>query len=135
MPTFNAADIIGKTLIAKTNVPLKRIPMDDSPVIYNVSKGDVVGVVDTYLLPSADRNVIYWAFRDSNNKVYYAPHQVGRFDVKELQSQGALTLEQQQQQQQEASMTTGDKIFRLIKNTLLVGALVYLGKQIIDKKL
>ena len=36
MPTFNAADIIDKTLIAKTQVPLYRFPNDDAAVVYNV---------------------------------------------------------------------------------------------------
>lgn len=135
MPTFNAGDIIGKTLIAKKNVQLKRIAADNAPVIFNVSPGDVVGIVDSYLMPSSERSELYWTFLDSNNKPYYASHSVGKYDVKELQSQGALTLQEQQQAAQQAAMTTGDKIFQLIRNLAIGAAIIYLGKQIIDKKL
>jgi hypothetical protein len=135
MPTFNAADIIGKTLIAKTNVPLRRLPNDYAPEIYNVASGGVVGVVDTYLLPSSARSNIFWGFKDSNNRVYYAEHKVGRFDVKDLQNQGALTTEEKKDALEQASMTTGDKIFKLVRNVFIGAALIYLAKTIIDKKL
>jgi hypothetical protein len=135
MPTFNAADIIDKTLIAKTQVPLYRFPNDDAAVVYNVSPGQSVGKVESYLLPAANRTNLYWQFKDQNGKFYYAEHKTGIFDVQELQQQGALTLQEQQAAAVEASLTTGDKIFRLIKNALLIGAGVYLLKQVIDKKL
>lgn len=134
MPTFNAADIIGKTLVAKSNVPLYRFADDDAAVVYNVSPGQSVGKVESYLLPAANRNNLYWQFKDQNGKFYYAEHKQGIFDVQELQQQGALTLQQQQQAATEASLTTGDKIFRLIKNALLIGAGAYLLKGIIDKQ-
>lgn len=134
MPTFNAADIIDKTLIAKTSVNLYRSPDDDAPSVYTVLPGQSVGKVESYLLPSANRSSIYWQFKDANNKYYYAEHKPGRFDVKELEAQGALTLQQQQEQIQEASLTTGDKIFRLVQNALLLGAGVYLLNTIIKKQ-
>jgi hypothetical protein len=135
MPTFNAADIIGKTLVAKSNVPLYRFADDDAAVVYNVSPGQSVGKVESYLLPAANRNNLYWQFKDQNGKFYYAEHKQGIFDVRELAAQGALTLQEQQAAAVEASLTTGDKIFRLIKNALLIGAGVYLLKGVIDKKL
>jgi len=52
-----------------------------------------------------------------------------------LQQQGLLTLQEQQEQAIEASLSTGDKIFRLIKNIALIGAGAYLLKQVIQKKL
>jgi hypothetical protein len=135
MPTFNAGDVIGKTLIAKKNIPLVRQPADDAQVIYNVSPGQSVGNVDTFLLPNENRSSLYWSFKDANGKNYYAKHAVGNFDVKELQQQGLLTLQEQQEQAIEASLSTGDKIFRLIKNIALIGAGAYILKQVIQKKL
>jgi hypothetical protein len=135
MPTFNAGDVIGKTLIAKKNIPLVRQPADDAQVIYNVSPGQSVGNVDTYLLPNENRSSLYWSFKDANGKNYFAKHAVGNFDVKELQQQGLLTLQEQQAAEIEASLSTGDKIFRLIKNIALIGAGAYLLKQVIAKKL
>jgi hypothetical protein len=135
MPTFNAGDVIGKTLIAKRNIPLVRQPADDAQVIYNVSPGQSVGNVDTFLLPNENRSSLYWSFKDANGKNYFAKHAVGNFDVKELQQQGLLTLQEQQAAEIEASLSTGDKIFRLIKNIALIGAAAYILKQVIQKKL
>ena len=135
MATFNAADIIGKTLIAKSQVPLYRLPNDGAEVIYNVSPGQSLGIVESFLLPGTNRTNLYWQFKDQNNKFYYSEHKQGIYDVKELANQGALTLEQQQAAAIEASLSTGDKIFRLIKNALLIGAGVYLVNTIIKKKL
>ena len=134
MSSYNVTQIVGKTLIAKKSVPLKRIASDSAPTVFTVSPGDTVGVVDSYLMPGNDRSNIYWSFYDDQNKIYYAPHDVGRFDVKELQNQGALTLEQQQQQQAEANMSTADKAFRLIKNIAFLTAGAYIVKSLIDKK-
>jgi hypothetical protein len=135
MPTFNAGDVIGKTLIAKKNIPLVRQPADDAQVIYNVLPGQSVGNVDTFLLPNENRSSLYWSFKDANGKNYFAKHAVGNFDVKELQQQGLLTLQEQQAAEIEASLSTGDKIFRLIKNIALIGAGAYILKQVIQKKL
>jgi hypothetical protein len=135
MPTFNAADIIGKTLVAKTQVPLLRLPNDDAPTVYTVAPGQSLGVVQSFLLPGTNRTNLYWQFKDQNNNFYYSEHKQGIYDVKELANQGALTLEQQQAAAIEANLTTGDKIFRLIKNTLFIGAGVYLVNTIIKKKL
>jgi hypothetical protein len=135
MATFNAADIIGKTLVAKTQVPLLRLPNDDAPTVYTVSPGQSLGVVQSYLLPGANRNNLYWQFKDQNNKFYYSEHKQGIYDIDELSNQGALTLQQQQAAATEASLSTGDKVFRLIKNALLIGAGVYLVNTIIKKKL
>ena len=135
MPTFNAGNVIGKTLIAKKNIPLVRQPADDAQVIYTVSPGQCVGNVDTFLLPNENRSSLYWSFKDANGKSYFAKHAVGNFDVKELQQQGLLTLQEQQEQAIEASLSTGDKIFRLIKNIALIGAGAYILKQVIQKKL
>ena len=135
MPTFNAGDVIGKTLIAKKNIPLVRQPADDAQVIYTVSPSQSVGNVDTFLLPNENRSSLYWSFKDANGKNYFAKHAVGNFDVKELQQQGLLTLQEQQAAEIEASLSTGDKIFRLIKNIALIGAGAYILKQVIQKKL
>ena len=135
MPTFNAADIIGKTLVAKSQVPLLRLPNDDAPTVYTVSPGQSLGIVQSYLLPGTNRTNLYWQFKDQNNNFYYSEHLLGRYDIQELQDQGALTLQQQQAAATEANLTTGNKIFRLIKNALLIGGGVYLINTIIKKKL
>lgn len=134
MPTFKASDIIDKTLIAKKAVNLYRLPEDGAPVIYTVAPGQTVGKVFTYLTAGPNRSNLFWGFYDANNKPYYAEHQTGYFDIKALSEQGALTLAEQQAAAVEASMTTGDKIFRFVQNALLLGAGVYLLNTIIKKQ-
>lgn len=134
MPTFKASDIIDKTLIAKRAVNLYRLPEDGAPVIYTVAPGQTVGKVFTYLTAGPNRLNLYWGFYDANGKPYYAEHKTGYFDIKALSEQGALTLAEQQAAAVEASMTTGDKIFRFVQNALLLGAGVYLLNTIIKKQ-
>ena len=134
MPTFKASDIIDKTLIAKRAVNLYRLPEDGAPVIYTVAPGQTVGKVFTYLTAGLNRQNLYWGFYDANGKPYYAEHKTGYFDIKALSEQGALTLAEQQAAAVEASMTTGDKIFKFVQNALLLGAGVYLLNTIIKKQ-
>ena len=135
MATFNVDDIVDKTLIAKVKIPIKRYAEDNAPIVYTVNPGSSVGVVYSWLMPNANRVNMWWAFKDSNDKFYYTEHKNNIYSVTALQQQGALTLAQQQAAAAEANLTTGDKIFRLIKNALLIGAGVYLAKGIIEKKL
>ena len=135
MATFNVDDIVDKTLIAKVKIPIKRYAEDNAPIVYTVNPGSSVGVVYSWLMPNANRVNMWWVFKDSNDKFYYTEHKNNIYSVTALQQQGALTLAQQQAAAAEANLTTGDKIFRLIKNTLLIGAGVYLLNSIIKKKL
>ena len=135
MATFNVDDIVDKTLIAKVKIPIKRYAEDNAPIVYTVNPGSSVGVVYSWLMPNANRVNMWWVFKDSNDKFYYTEHKKDIYDVTALQQQGALTLAQQQDAATEANLTTGDKIFRLIKNALLIGGGVYLVNTIIKKKL
>jgi len=107
MATFNAEDIVGKTLWAKTQVPLKRRPEDTGEIIYTVQPGKVVGVVDSFINPTSGRNSnLYWQFSDGT-RYFYAEHLVSRYDLAKLEVQGPKSLEQQQK-----------KLFRQRKNNL-----------------
>jgi hypothetical protein len=112
--TFNAADIIGKTLYAKTSVPLKRNPDDSAAVVYTVSPGGTVGIVNSYILSKPGRNAnLYWQFSDGNNN-FYAEHLIGRFDTKSVEVQGATSLEDQQEAAAAAAETWADKAGKYI---------------------
>ena len=112
--TFNAADIIGKTLYAKTSVPLKRNPDDSAAVVYTVSPGGTVGIVNSYILSKPGRNAnLYWQFSDGNNN-FYAEHLIGRFDTKSVEVQGATSLEDQQEAAAAAAETWTDKIGKYV---------------------
>jgi len=137
MPTFNADQIIDKTLIAKVNIPIYRYAEDGAPVVYNVNAGSSVGVVYSYLMPSSARSNLYWMFKDQNDKFYYTEHKAGIYDISALQQQGALTsaqLLQQQQQAAAANLPLSDKIFKLIKNIAFIGAGALLINTLINKK-
>lgn len=134
MATYSAADIIGKTLIAKRPINLVRFANDNAPIVYVVDAGQSVGKVFSYLPSGPNRSVLYWQFEDDNKRPYFAAHHQGDYDIKALSEQGALTLQEQQEQAQEEAMTTGDKIFRLITNIAIYGGLIYLAKSYIDKK-
>ncbi len=125
MATFNVNDIVGRTLFAKTDVPLKRLPEDSAPVVFTVKAGNAVGVVDTYLLPKDGRSVMYWAFNDANGKPFYAAHAVGRFDLTALTQQGVKS----DQQKADESKTWQEKLPTYLTNgILLIGGLYVLGQ-------
>ena len=134
MASFLASDIIGKTLIAKKIIKIKRTPSDSAPSVYEVDPGDSIGVVYSYLLPNNNRKNLYWTFYDSNNKPYYVEHKQGNFDIKSIESQGVLTVEEKQEKATAANETLSDKIFRYVKNGFLIAAGAYIVKGFIDKK-
>lgn len=108
---FNAGDIVGKTLIAKKNVPLTRTPRAGAPVIYTAKPNEVVGVVYSWVM---DGSTLWWMFQDKNGVPYYAEHKPGIFSVTALQQQGAQTLEDIKEAQQAAEnpiTTTISKVF------------------------
>jgi hypothetical protein len=112
--TFNAADIIGKTLYAKTSVSLKRLPEDNASVVYTVSPGGVVGIVNSYILPKPGRNAnLYWQFSDGT-KSFYAEHLIGKFDTKSVEVQGATSLEDQQEAAAAAAESWTDKVGKYV---------------------
>ena len=122
---YNASDVIGKTLYAKTEVPLYR-GMGGN-VIYTVQPGEMVGTVTSWIDAVPGQHPFYWEFEDNNKRTYYAEHKVGRFSTSALQSQGTQTVQQQQAAAAAAAQTTGDKIMGLVKWAVIIGAVAYLG--------
>jgi len=49
MAEYNADQIIGKSLIGKKQVEIKRSPYSSSPVVYKTNTGDTVGVVYSWI--------------------------------------------------------------------------------------
>jgi len=128
MPTYNANEIIGKSLIAKKPVPVKRLAMDSAPTIYTVAPGATVGTVFSWLDPNADRKNLYWIFFDAFNRAYYVEHIEGRFDIKGLEAQGAETTEEKTEREKRENETFGQTLERYAKSILIGGgALIALG--------
>jgi hypothetical protein len=99
--TYSADQIIGKTLVARRNVELKRLPSDTAPVTYTVKPGQTVGVVYSYLLPKAGRSTLYWQFIDANGNYFYAPHKEGIYDIDIIKTQGGKTTEEKRKEEEE----------------------------------
>lgn len=132
--TYDASQVIGKTLYAKAPVNLYRFATDNAPVIFTAQPGQAIGVVDTYLLPGPGRATLYWGFKDNNGRPYYVPHKTGLFSTTALQQQGAQTTQQQAAAAQAAAMTTGDKVMKTVKELGIIIALAMVGKSFFDSR-
>lgn len=122
---FSADQVIGKTLIAKANVPLKRLPTASAPVIYTAKKGETVGRVYSWVM---DGGTLYWQFLDQYGKPYYAQHRSGIFSVEALQQQGAQTLEEIKEAQQASENPISTTIQKIFKPVALAAAAYLLIK-------
>lgn len=71
MASYSLNDLIGKTIVAKGDVNLYRLPSDSAPIEYTVKPNNSVGVVDSYLLPTSGRAYVYLMFYDTNKRPYY----------------------------------------------------------------
>lgn len=120
MANYTADQIIGKSLLAKVPVDIYRTASDSAPSVYTVPAGTSVGIVYSYLLPGPGRSTIYWQFLDNTGRSYFTSHQAGKYDVKSLQDQGALTLEEQKKLEEEKNLTGTDKIIRAGTNLILI---------------
>jgi hypothetical protein len=128
---YDATQIIGKTLVAATDVPVYSLPPSanqNAVQIGIVKQGNPVGVVYSYLDadPSQNLTTLWWQFYPASNwsGYFYAPHQSGLYDVAALQQQGVLSLTEQAKQQEEANKPWYEKI---LDQALPVIALTILG--------
>ena len=119
MPTFSAEQIIGKTLIARQNVAIKRLPTLASPVVYTAKPGSYVGTVYSWVTEGPD---LYWQFYDENGKAYYSLHRPGLYSIDSLQDQGALTVKEQTDQA--AGVTVIDKVLQKIGVTVQTAVII-----------
>ena len=122
---FNASDIVGKTLFARTAVPLKRYAQASAPVVYTAKPGQAVGTVYSWVM---DGPTLYWQFIDEKGAPYYAEHRTGRFSVGALQQQGAQTLEDIKEAQQAADNPLGTTVERILKPVALAAAAYFIIK-------
>lgn len=135
MPLYSADQIVGKTLYAKTAVPIKRLPSDKATVVYTGKPGAIVGTVYSWLAPNPaeGRSQLYWMFYDNNNRAYYAEHAEGRFDLDALKESGALTVKEQAKAEAKANEGVKDFIERLFKWGMIVGGVFVIGKAVVQR--
>ena len=91
MPTYSAADVINKTLIARKPVAIKRSPSLSQPTVYTAKSGDTIGVVYSYI---QNNDGLWWMYYDQYQKPYYTLHDPNSYDIKSLSAQGAISLEE-----------------------------------------
>lgn len=133
MPQYSTQDLIGKTLIANAKVNLKRLPMDAAPVIYTVKEGQPVGVLYSYIAPGKDNARLYWMFKDSVGRSYYAEHIPGSFKTGALAAQGVLTSEQKAEADAKANEGFLGWLERNVKTLAVMAGVVIVGKALIQR--
>lgn len=112
MPTYTADQIVGKTLIAKKNVALKREPRKSAETVFVVKPGITIGVVYSWV--NADGG-IWWMYYDQNGKTYYTYHEPGAYDIKSLTAQGVESLEEVQEDKEKTENPIGYYVTKLLK--------------------
>jgi hypothetical protein len=139
--TFNAGDVIGKTLYANTDVKIYDRPEDKAKVSRIVKAGQRVGEVYSFLLPREGRSNFYWFFKDTAGKNYFAIDDKKSFDLKALKAQGVKSQEQKTKEAEDENKDIFTKIYEEVKSlavpAFFIGlgtyAVVQLGKSKIEK--
>lgn len=137
MASYSAADIIGKTLIAKVNVPAYSYANDSAQPILTYKPGQTIGVVEGYVSPASGRTNFYWQLKSPTGKYYYVKHFANSFSLKALEDQGTKTtkekVKEKEKAEEQANKTTFDKVADLVKGLAITAAIVYIGKEILLK--
>jgi len=134
MSTYSAGDIIGKTLIAASNVPVKKNPLDSSPVVRTIQKNAPIGVVYAYVNPSSQRKNLYWQFYDTNNQPYWVEHIASYFNYQALRDQGVLSTKEKEELKKRENESVKDFIERNLTKIIMVIAGVAIVRIIIQNK-
>lgn len=139
MPTFNASEIVGKTLIANKNLPIWKIPprpsKNDLGVKWEnvqIDRNKPAGVVFSYVGGSAG-DPLFWQFQTPGvnqgqiGSFFYVEHAPGLFNVKSLREQGVLTTKEKEDLLEEENKSGGDKLIDALKKggkyILIVGSI------------
>jgi len=127
MPTVNAADIIGKTLIAKTNVNIRSSPTTNAKVLSVAKSGNNVGIVYSWVYGKDAKGVkdgsVWWQLEGEG----FVKHVTGWYDYKSLQDQGVKTTAEKLEEKKEEDKGWGDKLADFLKGgtkKVLIGAAV-----------
>lgn len=124
-PVYSADQIIGKTLIARVPLKLYRYPNTTAAVVYTAKPGEAVGKV--YSWTGGGASPLFWMYYDANGKTYYSLHGEGIYDIKALQEQGALTVEEVREQQNPPTPT--QQIVNTVTTAIKWGLFAFIGFQ------
>lgn len=135
MATYNANEIVGKTLFAKKKINVFDSSKADGKIIYSVNPGESLGVVYSW---GMNNGALWWQL-EANNFGAFVKHEIGAFDVKALEDQGAQTTLDKIEAEKEANKSTFDKIAELvtknIKTIAIIGGIAFIATAVIKKKL
>lgn len=141
--SYNANEVIGKTLYAKSKVDVFTNWLYPTTVAYTVPAGGMVGVVYSWIKKGSD---IWWQIETSggaNNA--FVKHVVNLFDTKSLQDQGAESTEQKAAEQKAAeeaakedaksfSTKMFDFLTKNIKTVAIIGGVAAIGVALIKTR-
>jgi hypothetical protein len=117
--TYNANDVVGKTLFAKTSVDVFNSPgLTWTEKLYTVQPGNVVGVVYSWV----NRDGTIWWQLEPGNK--FVEHKRGRFDLNALKEQGLETTQEKEEAAKEAAKPWYEKLFKTASQTIITVAVI-----------
>lgn len=134
---YNAAAIIGKTLIAQRNVPVYIIkPSQGGQQVGTIKAGNPCGVVYSYIQDTD--GTLLWMFQGGAFQDYYfIPHQPGYFSTSALMQQGVITTYEAVKRAEEEKKKAGESIFDkatgTIKDIAIMAILVFAGVKLLSK--
>ena len=131
---FKAGDVIGKTLYSRVAVPLTRYGWDEEKPFKVVPAGELVGVVDSYVLPKAGRSRLWWMFYGPDGRQFMAEHKAGAFDIGVLRGQGVLSVAEQIEQEKKDKESLVNKGERIATKFFVIGAAVWLLSRVISSR-
>ena len=125
--TYNANDVIGKTLIA--NIPVNvYAEASNINLLYTVRPGNTVGVVYSWV----NKNGVIWWQLEPGNK--FVSHAIGKFNLQVLEDQGLLTTEEKQEAEEDKNKTWFQKFLEGTSKKVLTGAALLAVGYIIFKQ-
>ena len=115
--------MLDKTLIGTKDISIYKTATDGAEPFGIVKKGQPIGTVYSYLEPKPPiRLGLWWMFYDSNNNVYYVPHEIGAFSTTALKQQGVITEIEKREAEAKANETITDKVEKYAKY-IIIGVL------------
>ena len=109
MPLISAEEIYGKTIFAKSRIPVYGVATEDVDAIRWVERGQPIGVVYGYVSPSTYyRKNHYWHLEGRPQFVSFLDND--KISLEKLAEQGAQTSQQIIQAQQQANQPVWQQI-------------------------
>lgn len=125
--TFNAADIVNKTLIASRDLEVfSDVPSRNGKKIGTVKRGNSCGVVYSWITDS-NTGTLYWVFKHSLYGEYCIEHAPGSFNVSALREQGVITTQEKIEKEEYANLPWYERLFKNLGKSLTTIAIVGVG--------